>query len=402
MSWLTRVMRPRGMRPALPSATQSNVYPISGQWGAIPLPLMSEATVNGLPAMSRGCNMIANAIASMAPMRLLGPDGFLVDEDLTPNVLLRPNSTFGTFDFFAMAMHMCIKRGNFLALKADFDSNGYPQQLVPVPTGFWVAYYDGAGFLVYNVRGTPYSAEEVVHIRANALPNQVMGIGVVEQFRRSIGQALDQQNFAADTYRSGSVPAGVINLDLPEVDANQAAFVQSQWLTNHSGGRAPAVLPSTMHFAPISWSPEDMQFLEARQFTVGECAHMLNMDPTDLGAALLGDSMTYANIEQRQVQRTVDTYAPWMRRFEDAWSDLVPSTSKAKMVPANLLRTDSKTQAEVDQLQIGTGTRTVKELRQRDGLKPLPPPPPAPDGPPPGPKPIPDTDLEQVPVKVKE
>lgn len=365
--------RPRGLRPELPSAVPgTSMYPGAGQWGNIPLPLPSSVTVEGLPAASRARNMIANAVALMTPFQQWGPDGYLAEDSAAP-ILARPNVTFGLYDFYYMATAIAIMRGNFLALKADFDPRtGFPNQLVPVPTGYWLAYYDDAGYLVYMVQGTPYSREQVFHVRANALPNQPMGTGIVTQFRRALGSALDEQNFASDTYRSGSVPAGIINLDLPDVEQAQSDFVQNQWVTSHAGTRAPAVLPNTMKFEKLDWSPLDMQFLQARQFTVGEIAHMFNLDPTDLGAALLGDSMTYANIEQRQVQRTVDSYAQWMRRFEEEMSDCLPGNNVAKLVPANLQRTDTKTTAETDQLQVGTSMRSVDELRKRDGLKPLP------------------------------
>ncbi len=435
--------RPRGMRPELPSAVPgTSMYPGAGQWGTIPLPLPSSITVEGLPAASRARNMIANAVALMTPFQQWGTDGFISDSPAP--ILSRPNATFGLYDFWYMAACMAIMRGNFLAIKADLDPvTGFPNQLVPVPTGYWLAYYDGDGYLVYNVAGhpRPLSRDEVYHVRANALPNQPMGTGVVTQFRRSLGQALDQQNFAADTYRSGAIPAGVVNLDLPEVEQAQSDYVQNQWVTAHgSGSRAPAVLPNTMKFEALTWSPEDMQFLQARQFTVGEIAHMFNLDPTDLGAALMGDSMTYANIEQRQVQRTVDSYSQWMRRFEEEISDCLPGNNVAKLVPANLQRTDTKTVAETDQLQVGTSTRSTDELRKRDGLKPLPyahvpqgatrvnadgtridGPPALPAGPAaatagdgaPGanpvsgggvsaPEPIPGTDIVATPVKVKE
>ncbi len=180
-----------------------------------------------------------------------------------------------------------------------------------------------------------------------------------------------------------------------------------------------------MTFEALQWTPEDMQFLQARQFTVGEIAHMFNLDPTDLGASLLGDSITYANIEQRQVQRTVDSYSQWMRRFEEEISDCLPGANTAKLVPANLQRTDTKTVAETDQLQVGTSMRSTDELRKRDGLKPLPKPKAepivataaGPDGTPVAggdtenplagggvskPEPILGTDIVATPVKVKE
>lgn len=338
----------------------------------------------GLPAANRAVMLISNAIAQMAPMEMWTPDGFVADNP--PNILTRPNSVHTCFDFFQMATQLAIIRGNFLGLLADFDANGYAQQVVPVAPGFWLAYIDGAGYTVYSVAGHPIlSRDEVVHIRANGAPQQPMGLGVVEQFRRAIGQALDEQNFAADTFRSGAVPAGIINLDLPEVSQPQSDYVQTQWLQNHSGGRAPAILPSTMHFEALKWSPEDMEFLQSRQHTIGSIAHMFNLDPTDLGAVLQGASMTYANVEQRQQQRITDTYAPWMLRFEQEWSDLIPGKGVAKLCPRNLLRTDSKTQAEVEQLEIANETLTVDEARKTRGKKPLPKPAAAPAAVEPGP-----------------
>jgi HK97 family phage portal protein len=305
------------------------------------------------------------------------PDGLISAS--TPSILTRPNVVYTCFDFFQMAMQVAIMHGNFCGIKVDMDAAGWPQQIVPIPNGMFIAYYDGAGYLVYAINGQIYSREEVVHVRANAQPNQPMGVGVVKQFRRSIGHALDQQNFAADTYRSGSVPSGVINLDLPEVDDIQATKTQAQWIANHSSGaRAPAVLPKTMTFQPIAWSPEDLQFLQARHYTVAEMAYMFNMDPTDLGAALAGSSITYANIEQRQQQRIIDTYQAWMLRFEQEWSDMLPGGNEAKLVPDNILRMDAKTRAEVDQINVAVSVRSPAEIRRRDGLKELPPPPPAP------------------------
>lgn len=424
MSLLSR-MRARGLRTELPSAVPgTSIYPGSGQWGTIPLPLPSTATVEGLPAASRARNMISNAVALMTPMQQWGPDGYI--SETTAPILLRPNAVYGLFDFWKMAVDMTIMRGDFLAIKADFGPNAYPNQLVPVPAGFWLAYYDQAGYLVYSIGGSIYSRDEVFHVRANAEPNRPMGTGVVTRFRRSLGQALDQQNLAADTYRSGSVPAGIIHLDRAEPDKTQTDFVQGQWITAHSSGsRAPAVLPNTMTFEALQWTPEDMQFLQARQFTVGEIAHMFDLDPTDLGAALTGDSMTYANIEQRQVQRTVDSYSQYMRRIEEEMGDCLPGSTTARLVPANLQRTDTKTTVETDQLQIGNETRTPEEIRKRDGLKPLPKPKalPAPVAAPgapgvPGgapataadpvdgtgisaPTPIPGTDITETPIKVK-
>lgn len=364
--------RARGRRPAVPSVQKgSNVFAPGSQWGDIPLPAASEHVVMGLPAASRARNLIANAVAQMSPLDLWTPDGYKSDEH--PSIITRPLATMTAFAFWHQSVSTLITHGNFLGLWADFDANGYPQQCVPVQHGFWYCYYDGDGYLVYSINGALYERDQVCHVAINTSPIQPMGIGVVTQFRRSIGQALDQQNFAADTYRSGSVPAGVIEVDLPEIDVLQAGPVIDQWIANHAGGRAPAMLPNTMKFTPLQWSPEDMQFLEARTHTVGEIAFMFNMDPTDLGASFgQGSAMTYANIEQRQQARITDTYAPIGIRFEQEFSDVLPGNNTARFDADRLLRTDTKTLAEVHQIEIGTGVTSVDEARKVKGKRPLP------------------------------
>src|SRR5689334_14420492 len=119
-----------GRRPAEPIQPKGAISwggPV--QWGPIPLPDFSAQTVLGLPAANRAVTMISNAVASMAPMRLWTPDGYISDQ--APNIIVRPNSLYTTFDFFAMLVQEVIVNGNFLAVQADFDVKGYPQQVVP-------------------------------------------------------------------------------------------------------------------------------------------------------------------------------------------------------------------------------------------------------------------------------
>lgn len=360
----------RKPQPAL--AQGGTVLQRSGVWGSIDLPNPSPATVLGLPAADHALNIIANGVAEMTPAEQW-VDGYV--QDATPLILRQPNVTFGTFEFFHMVVGEALMHGNFLAIKADFQ-DGYPRQLVPVPWGLWFAYYEG-GRVIYDVAGMKYGAQDVFHVRINCGANQPMGIGVVAKFRRQFGMALDSQNFAADTYRSGSVPAGVIKVDVPEFDEDQARAIAAQWIENHAGGRAPAVIPSMYTYEPLTWSPKDMQFLEEQQFQVATIAHMFNLSATDLDTSIGGTSMTYANIEQRTQDRITQVFQPWMRRIEEQLTDCLPQ-GEARLDAEKLLRTDSKTRAEVNQINIATGITSVEEARKVEGRKPLPKPEPEP------------------------
>lgn len=413
--------RPRDVRPELGYPYPGGIYPWgNSSFGPTFTPHINETQVRGLPAAWRCLNMLGNGVASMSPLDARDADDLRKPKD-APVVFKRPSAIYDPFDWWHMAVCTAAMHGNFVGILDDIDADGYPRQVIPIPTGFVFARYGTSGLLEYPVSGfeRPFTADEVVHVRAFSIPGSPWGIGVVENFRRSFGLALEQQAMAADTYHSGSVPSGVITTDRPQQDNKQATDIQQQWLDAHGRGqRKPAVLPSGWTFAPLSWSPEDAQFLESRLFSVGEMAFMFGFDPADLGAAFPGSaaSITYQNTEQREIGRVTDSYGPWMRRFEEAWTNLAPAGTEAYFNVDRRLRLDAKTRAEVHQLNIATQVETVDEAREADGKPPLPKkdalpleaaaPALGPDGQPlpekpPAPEQVPDTEIEVKPVSVK-
>lgn len=374
--------RPRGLRPELPVPFPGLTSPFAGNpsiahLGAPGLlgqmPFIGDHQVLGLPAAWRAVNLISNGVASMAPLDQYKGDG--VTKVPPAPVLARPFSVWTSYDFWHQAVAVAQMRGNFVGLNADYDQFGYPRQVIPLPPQYVTCLWGPDGFLEYWFLGERYSWLDITHVRGFALPGSPWGIGAVENFRREFGRAHEQQSMAGDVYSRGAVPSGALTVDRPVIEKEQAADVQEQWIEAHGHGqRRPAVLPKGWTFQPISWSPEDAQFLQSRQFSVAEIALMFNLDPTDLGASLStgGAAMTYANIEDREIARITDAYGPWMHRFEEAWSDLIPADNTARFNPDRILRTDSKTRATVHQINIASGVETVEEAREADGREPIP------------------------------
>lgn len=413
-----RSARPRNVRDDAPYPLPGTFMPFPQNFGPVVSPHVSEMQVLGIPAANRAVNLIANGVASMAPPKVFAGDD--VTELDVPPICARPWAKIIPFAYWHLAVSSWVMNGNFLGVLDDFGPDGYPRQAVPVPTQLVACYYAPRGMetlgfqpgsIVYNVAGLGLLGElDVVHVPNFLLPGSPWGVGPVELFRKSFGLALNQQAYAADTFQSGAVPSGIITTDRPRPDRTDTAQVQEQWIENHGfGQRRPAVLPKEWKFEPLSWSPLDAQFLESRQFTVAEIALIIGLAPSDLGAAIGGSSLTYSNIEQQQIARVTDSYGPPMRRFEQTWSDLIPADSYMRFKPENLFRTDAKTLAEVNQLNIASGVTDPAEARAEQGKKPLPKPPPVaekigPDGLPipAGPEGIPGAPLlEAKPVSVK-
>lgn len=315
---------------------------------------ISETKLRGLPAATFVVNRIANAVASMSPLRVFEADG-ITERTPTPLVASRPMPSLGVFDFWHMAGSHALYRGNFVAIPLDFDETYTARQVLPVAAEFVHCYVDRAGYTVYKIGKMILSADQVLHVRGpHTRPGSPWALSPCENFREALGLGANLQTYGADSYRTASVPPVVISLDTAEVKESVALQVQTDWISHHGAGqRKPAVVPRTMDIKPLSWSPHDAEFIESRKLSLAECALMFDTDPADIGVSL-GSSMDYANISARQSARIVETFGPWMRRFEEAWSDLIAGDAVCLFDPERTMRMTARERAEVEQLRAQT------------------------------------------------
>lgn len=325
---------------------------------------VTESKLRGLPAATFVVNRIANAVASMSPLAVYESDR-TTERTPTPLVAARPMPTLGVFDFWHMAISHALYRGNFVAIPLDFDETFTARQVLPVGAEFVRCYIDRAGYTVYKIGDTVLSADQVLHVRGpHTRPGAPWALSPCENFREALGLSVNLQTYGADSYRTASVPPVVISLDVDAVKDTVAAQVQADWISHHGAGqRKPAVVPRTMNVQTLSWSPHDAEFIESRKLSLAESALIFDTDPADIGISL-GSSMTYANISARQSARIVETYGPFMRRFEEAWSDLIPGDAVCLFDPERTMRMTARERAELDQIRAQTENLTRSENPQ--------------------------------------
>ena len=80
-----------------------------------------------------------------------------------------------------------------------------------------------------------------------------------------------------------------------------------------------------------------------------------------------GDSQTYQNVESAGIQFVRHTLLPWMRRLEDALSDMLPLNERVRFDADEFMRADLNTRVRASQVQIASGTLTPNEARQIEG-----------------------------------
>lgn len=356
----------RALRPPQP------IQPVHGQsydglaalLGLTELPAfattVTENNVTGLAAVQSGIDMIAHAVATMmVEAECFNPAGEQID---TAAVITRPTTLMGAFEWYTGLVDVLMKRGNGLALQADFDNAGYPRQAVPVHPDA-VSLDDSSGIPVYTIGNGKYLWDEVLHVRHGAPWGSLWGRGIIARYRLALQRHLAEQEWGRSGFMNAGVPSVVISLDKDVVTDPEAEAVKNRY-TGITGGatREPIVVGRLMKVEPISWDPEDAEWAENRRVSAGEAALICGLHPADLGASL-GGSLDYANITERQLARVLQSFSPWMRLVEEAMSDLMPGGNYVRGKVEALLRTSTKERFEIYTLGKALGIYTDEELR---------------------------------------
>jgi HK97 family phage portal protein len=333
------------------------------EWPAV---VATPSTAIGLPAAWRALNLIAGT-ACQLPLRDRQDDGGTWPER---SCLTDPWPAMGYAEWITYQLHALLMLGDAIALPADFDPDGFPRQLVPIdPRYVVVRVDDDSGAIAYDVytrRGIiTLGRADVWHAKGLVLTaDGLRGIGVVAAMRNALTDALQLQRYGSNVYRSG-VPSGIVKVHLREVSQDQATTIKTDWMAAFVE-RTPAVLSDLMDFTPISWTPEDAQYLEAARFSVAEIAFMFNLDPTDLDTSL-GGSMTYANREQRAYDRLLSSIGPLLARLEQAFRFVMPRGHTARFDRSAVLWSDASTRANVEEKELAIGAVTLNEVREAAG-----------------------------------
>lgn len=327
-----------------------------------------------------GCqSLIADSIATM-PVDILSPglDGRMAPAVNVPTWVETPNPEMDRVDFITATLLSLLGDGNaFLAPVRD-QRGTVAEVYVLDPSR--VSVHRAAGGAVAFALDGQIVRDEIVMLRGMVLPGQLRGVSPIEAARQIIGLGLGAQDTASRFFGQGAVVPGVIQTS-GNLTVEQLREIRDQWLSSHGGsGRShlPVVLTGDAKWQGISMTQEQAQFLETRRYTDAQIAGQLyRIDPSMLGIAVDGTSITYSNLEQRGTHLVRHTLLPWIVRLERAFSRLIPARNVWKFNADGLLRADLATRyasyEAAARITAATGETflTTEEMRAWENLAPI-------------------------------
>lgn len=222
-----------------------------------------------------------------------------------------------------------------------------------------------------RIRLTP---REVFHIPGLGYDGFI-GYSVLRLMREDIGQYRAAHRYGASVFRNGARPAVVLThpKTLPEAVQQRLAAQMDRLRGSENAGKT-IVLEDDLKFETLGFPPEDAQYIQTRQFQIGELSRWFGAPPHMVGDVSGSTSWGSGIAEQSMgfLRFTVDN---WLNRWEaetklqlfGGYPDL-----RAGFVREALLQLDTLKQFQAYRLAAGDAPwMTRAEVREKQDLNPL-------------------------------
>lgn len=344
------------------------VIPPNSEAGAVSVRRVSLSRADSAMqkvAIWAAVNLIAS-IGEMLPFNVYRGVGADRQRITTPSWLLDLGGKgYGTGDFIWQTLYCWGLRGNVYGVPVERDPR------TGQPTTIDLAHPDDVQFVQdstdptkgkWMIRGK--DAPDVWHQRCYPTPGRVTGLSPIAMHAVTIAQGLYAQNFGAQWFLDGAHPSAILTNDkASEIDQSTATTVKQRFLAAVRGTREPVVLGGGWKYEQIQIAPAESQFLETQNLTSAECARIYGPGMPEILGYETGNSMTYANIEQRAIDLLKYTLDPWLTRVERVLTMLLPQPQYVRMDRRALLQTDALTRFQRHALALRYGVETINEIR---------------------------------------
>jgi HK97 family phage portal protein len=220
-----------------------------------------------------------------------------------------------------------------------------------------------------------YGNWDVMHIPGLGY-NGLFGLSPLQVAAQTYGTAMAADKLAARFFSNGTQLSGIIKVKAPLADQTQADELKRRWrMVNSGSGHSGdvAVMDAETDWQPLTIPPDQLQFLESREWEVSELARMYGVPPHLIGDESKSTSWG-TGIEQQNIGFVAYTIAGWTSRFEQRITREVVNTrgQYASFDLTELMKGSTSERFSAYALGIQWGWLTRNEARAREDMAPLP------------------------------
>lgn len=334
---------------------------------------VSRADALSVPAVMRGRNMICNVatlpLVTVNKQRKVVEREFLaqIDPDVPNEVTLAQTleDLFfeGTsywliteFDFDGMPLHARHLAWETVTLQPP----GNGRSPAPLPSGI-----DPRGATPY-VDGRPVSWSQLIMFSSL---NPPLLSAAARPIRRAL--LLDKM---ANMYAENPRPLDYFTPGegADPADDDEIRVMLANWQQARQNG-STAYIPAALKYTEVTVpTPADMQIVEQQVQVDRQLSNAMGIDAVDVGVSTTSD--TYQNAVDRRQDKVNTVLAAYIKAITSRLSmdDVTRPGERVDFDLDNYLRADPKTRAEIADIRLRNGTKTIEEDREDENMPDLP------------------------------
>lgn len=284
-----------------------------------------------------------------------------------PAALTHPWEDADQTDLITETVASLALRGNAY-LRVIRDENGSVISIRPLdPLECAPTIRTGSGARTVEWRGKTYGPRDIAHLRLLRLTGSAEGLGPIQACQQAILGALDMSTYATNFVAAGGIPTGILTTDQP-ISPKQAKEAAAAWMENNSRANGIAVLGQGLNFTPLLLKPEEVQFLESREFDSKAVARMFGIPAHLMHVGVEGSSLTYQNVQDADISLIRWTLMAYLRPIESAISRVLPGRTSVRFNLDAFLRPDTRTRYDTYAAALQAGFLTIDEVRDIEGI----------------------------------
>ena len=273
----------------------------------------------------------------------------------------------------AQALQSAMLRGYACGLVTAVGPSGHPTKILPLHPD-QVTWWDNQGRWDWRVDGRAADLWQTggnlwVAPAPRVAPGQPVGMSVLKYAAQKINLGLSATKFGGDFFDSGGLPVAHGKVT-DQANLNETvARALKQRLLDVTRNREPLITGSNFDLTTIPVNADESQFLETIGANDAQVCMFFGVPPESIGGST-GDSLTYANVEGRNLALLTNTVGAWMSWFEVVFNALLPPGQQVTLDPEALLRTSVPTLFNTAQVGFASGILTRDEARAMTGYGP--------------------------------
>jgi len=275
----------------------------------------------------------------------------------------------GLPDWCYQVMVSWLLRGNVYGDILDRSDSGQLRQVLLFHPDVIRPQIDGGGRVRWFNGGQEIPAERMLHARVNPIPGVLLGMSPIRAHADMLGISLAATKFGLQFFQDGGHPGGILSNSVEEMqDEAVARTAKDRFLAALRGTREPVVLGKGWSWQQVQIAPEESQFLETQKYSQAECARIFGPGVADVLGYETGQSMTYANMVDRDLSLLKYAGDRWLRRMERLLSRFLPSPQYVEFDRDAFLETSALQRFQKHEIALRNRIMTPNEVRDIERL----------------------------------